>query len=76
MFVVDKDKNNVIFSFTVINKKSLAIGLSRVGAPDQRIVAMSLEDMQHLELGPPLHSLVLPAPDLHPLELDYLAQFR
>lgn len=61
---------------SVIHKTSLAIGLSRVGAPDQKIVAMSLEEMQHLELGPPLHSLVLPAPNLHPLELDYLAQFR
>lgn len=59
-----------------MNKKTLAVGLSRVGAPDQRIAAMPLEDMQHLELGPPLHSLVLPAPNLHPLELDYLAQFR
>ncbi|XP_038206808.1 diphthine methyl ester synthase isoform X1 [Zerene cesonia] len=59
-----------------ITKASLAVGLSRVGAPDQRIAAMSLEEMQNYELGPPLHSLVIPAPNLHPLELDYLAQFR
>ncbi|XP_072929880.1 diphthine methyl ester synthase isoform X1 [Epargyreus clarus] len=59
-----------------LNKDHLAIGLSRVGAPDQRIVVKSLNDMQTCELGPPLHSLVIPAPNLHPLEADYIAQFR
>ncbi|CAH2094608.1 unnamed protein product [Euphydryas editha] len=61
---------------TDITIDTLAIGLSRVGAPDQKIKAMALKDMQKLELGPPLHSLVIPARNLHPLELDYLAQFR
>ncbi|XP_046971694.1 diphthine methyl ester synthase [Vanessa cardui] len=61
---------------TDIGTDSLAIGLSRVGSLDQKIMATTLEDMQQVELGPPLHSLVIPAPNLHPLELDYLAQFR
>ncbi|CAH2233679.1 diphthine methyl ester synthase [Pararge aegeria] len=61
---------------TGISRNSLAIGLSRVGAPDQKIAAMSLEEMQHHDLGAPLHSLVIPAAVLHPLEVDYLAQFR
>ncbi|XP_059053142.1 diphthine methyl ester synthase [Achroia grisella] len=55
---------------------SIAVGLSRVGAPDQTIAVKSLCAMQQCDLGPPLHSLVIPAPNLHPLELDYLAQFR
>ncbi|OWR43077.1 diphthine methyl ester synthase [Danaus plexippus] len=55
---------------------TLVVGLSRVGALDQKIVAGSLEYMQKCDLGPPLHSLVIPAPNLHPLELEYLAQFR
>lgn len=59
-----------------INKSSTAIGLSRVGASDQRIAVMTLDAMQSFDLGPPLHSLVIPAPNLHPLELDYLAQFN
>ncbi|XP_028159577.1 diphthine methyl ester synthase [Ostrinia furnacalis] len=59
-----------------IQKSNIAVGLSRVGSTDQRIAVKSLDEMQHLDLGPPLHSLVIPAPDLHPLELDYLAQFR
>ncbi|RVE50102.1 hypothetical protein evm_005308 [Chilo suppressalis] len=59
-----------------IDKSSIAVGLSRVGASDQRIIVRSLEEMQHFDLGPPLHSLVIPAHELHPLETDYLAQFR
>ncbi|CAG4953868.1 unnamed protein product [Parnassius apollo] len=61
---------------TGIKRTSIAVGLSRVGAPDQRIAVMSLEKMLNLDLGPPLHSLVIPAPNLHPLEIDYLEQFR
>ncbi|KAG6449991.1 diphthine methyl ester synthase [Manduca sexta] len=59
-----------------INKSTTAVGLCRVGAPDQKIAVSSIEAMQQCDLGPPLHSLVIPAPNLHPLELDYLAQFR
>ncbi|KAJ0173621.1 hypothetical protein K1T71_010770 [Dendrolimus kikuchii] len=59
-----------------IDKNCLAVGLSRVGADDQRITVMSLQEMQECALGPPLHSLVIPAPNLHPLELDYLTQYR
>ncbi|CAK1583656.1 unnamed protein product [Parnassius mnemosyne] len=61
---------------TGIQRTNIAVGLSRVGAPDQRIAVMSLEKMLNLDLGPPLHSLVVPAPHLHPLEIDYLEQFR
>ncbi|XP_013184592.2 diphthine methyl ester synthase [Amyelois transitella] len=61
---------------TGITKDSLCVGLSRVGAPEQSIALRSLDAMRRCELGAPLHSLVVPAPQLHPLELDYLAQFR
>lgn len=52
------------------------MGLSRVGNPDQKIAVKSLEEMEKFDLGQPLHSLVIPAPNLHPVEIDYLAQFR
>ncbi|XP_053613606.1 diphthine methyl ester synthase isoform X2 [Plodia interpunctella] len=61
---------------TGISKDSLCVGLSRVGDAAQRIAVRPLSVMQHCDLGAPLHSLVIPAPDLHPLEQDYLAQFR
>lgn len=51
---------------TEITKNSKAVGLSRVGSTDQCIAVMSLDAMQYFDLGPPLHSLVIPAPNLHP----------
>lgn len=65
-----------MFFFLGITRQTIAVGLSRVGAPDQQIVVMTLEKMLGLDLGPPLHSLVIPAPKLHPLETDYLEQFK
>lgn len=53
----------------------MCVGLARVGACDQSIVACSLEEMSSVELGPPLHCMVVTAPTLHPLEEEYLAQF-
>lgn len=66
----------MFFVLTGISKNNTAVGLSRVGATDQQIAVMSLDAMRSFDLGPPLHSLVIPAPNLHPLELDYLAQFK
>ncbi|XP_068993756.1 diphthine methyl ester synthase [Neodiprion pinetum] len=54
---------------------SLAVGLARVGADDQRIVACSLREMTEADLGPPLHCLVVTGPILHPLEAEYLLQY-
>ncbi|CAK1550540.1 unnamed protein product [Leptosia nina] len=58
-----------------LTEDSLAVGLSRVGAQDQKISAISLKEMSNCDLGPPLHSLVIPARNLHPLEVDYLNQY-
>ncbi|XP_048508191.1 diphthine methyl ester synthase [Athalia rosae] len=60
------------FAFTA---DSLAVGLARVGADDQRIIACSLREMTKTDLGPPLHCLVIPSRSLHPLETDYLLQY-
>lgn len=46
-----------------------------MGCEDQHIVACSLQDMTHVDLGPPLHCLVIPAEKLHPLELEFLMQY-
>lgn len=59
-----------------LGTQSECVGVARVGAPDQRVVVCPLVDMPAKDLGPPLHSLVIPAPNLHPLESEYLAQFK
>ncbi|XP_051166720.1 diphthine methyl ester synthase [Leptopilina boulardi] len=63
--------NNLAF-----DEESLAIGLARIGSGDQKILACSLTEMRDIELGPPLHCLVIPAEKLHPLETEFLEQFR
>jgi len=54
----------------------LGIGLARVGADSQQIVVCSLREMAEVDLGKPLHSLIIPGPILHPLEQDYLKKFK
>lgn len=54
---------------------SLFVGLARVGHETQTIKACSLKEMAETDLGAPLHSLILPAKQLHPLEIEYLQQF-
>lgn len=48
---------------------SKAIGVARVGADDQRILAGTLAELVDQDFGPPLHSLIL-AGELHHVELE------
>lgn len=57
------------------DEKTLFVGLSRVGHETQSIRACTLGEMKDCDLGPPLHSLILPSNDLHPIEKEYLQQF-
>lgn len=57
------------------NEQTLFVGVARVGHETQTIKACTLHDMAETDLGPPLHSLILPAKKLHPLEIEYLQQF-
>lgn len=59
-----------------ISRSNLAVGLARVGSENQKIVACSLTKMAEFDLGPPLHSLVISARELHPLETEFLEQFK
>ncbi|KAJ3025166.1 UNVERIFIED_CONTAM: diphthine synthase [Siphonaria sp. JEL0065] len=58
----------------VYNRNTIAVGMSRVGAPDQRIIAGTLEELLDADFGEPLHSLVL-AGEMHFLEADILRTF-
>ncbi|KAJ3648918.1 hypothetical protein Zmor_020686 [Zophobas morio] len=60
----------------LVTANSLCVGLARIGSQNQQIVACSLEEMSKVNLGGPLHSLIIAGPVLHPLELEYLEQFR
>ena len=44
------------------------IAIARVGAETQKIVAGTLNEMKKLDVGGPLHSMVICAGELHPIE--------
>nr|CAG4641094.1 EOG090X0AVB [Eulimnadia texana] len=53
---------------------TVCIGMARVGWPDQRLIVTTLRKMKETDLGPPLHSLVIPG-KMHPLEIDFIKMF-
>jgi diphthine synthase len=57
-----------------VSPPSLYVGVARAGAADQRVVAGGGAKLRSLDLGPPLHILVVPA-ELHAMEREYLETF-
>ncbi|KAL2006717.1 hypothetical protein VTN00DRAFT_9385 [Thermoascus crustaceus] len=59
----------------VYGPDSLAVGAARVGAANQKLVAGTLKELTEVDMGPPLHSLVLLGRRTHDLERDYIREF-
>lgn len=59
----------------VYGEGSLAIGVARVGAKDQKMITGTLKELCDADLGPPLHSLVLLGSRRHELERDFIRPF-
>jgi len=57
-----------------VTRESLCVGAARIGWPDQKIVAGTLAEMVNVDMGSPLHSIVIVG-TLHPLEEQFLKQF-
>ncbi|UMM18053.1 hypothetical protein L5515_014299 [Caenorhabditis briggsae] len=57
------------------DENTMVVGLARVGWDNQKIVYCSLKEMSEMEMGEPLHSLIIPG-ETHPLEVDMLETFR
>ena len=68
--VEEDDKQQGVYS-----RDSLAVGVARVGAIDEKIVAGTLGELCEADLGKPLHSLVLLGRRTHDLERDFLLEF-
>ena len=54
---------------------TLCVGVARLGADSQQIVAGTMEELRHADFGPPLHSLVI-AGDTHVIEMEILSAYR
>ena len=59
----------------VCGREALAVGVARVGAEDERIVAGTLEELSNVDMGRPLHSLVLVGKRMHEMERDFVRDF-
>ena len=59
----------------VYTADSLAVGVARIGAEDQRIAVGTLKELCNEDLGPPLHSLILLGKRVHELERDYIREW-
>lgn len=55
-------------------KKTLCVGLARMGQPTQKIVAGTLQELTNIDMGEPLHSLII-CGVLHDLELEVLKEY-
>ena len=59
----------------VYGPESLAVGVARVGSEDQRIAAGSLQQFTEVEMGAPLHSLILLGRRTHDLEREFIRDY-
>jgi diphthine synthase len=54
--------------------KTLCVGLARMGQPTQKMVAGTLEELVKVDMGEPLHSMII-CGELHDLELEILKEY-
>ncbi|KAI1280644.1 Diphthine methyl ester synthase [Halotydeus destructor] len=59
----------------LVSASQSCVGVARIGSDTQQIKCCSLSEMAELDLGKPLHSLVIPGV-LHPLEEEMLDLFK
>ncbi|XP_070563370.1 diphthine methyl ester synthase-like [Ptychodera flava] len=53
---------------------TICVGVARVGADDQKLAVGTLKELASVDMGAPLHSLVI-AGHMHPMEMDMLKLF-
>lgn len=70
MLEIEDERNEAVYA-----KDSLAVGAARVGSKNQKMACGTLKELSEVDLGPPLHSLVLLGKRAHDLERDYIRAF-
>jgi len=55
----------------LLDENSICIAVARIGSEDQKLVASSLQNLKDIDMGPPLHSLIIPS-SLHHIEKDFI----
>ncbi|RZF35677.1 hypothetical protein LSTR_LSTR014370 [Laodelphax striatellus] len=72
--IIEQKQSTELSTEKRLSAESVCIAVSRVGSSDQKMVSTTLKQMTDVEMGPPLHSLVI-AGTLHPLEQEYISEF-
>lgn len=70
MLEVEQMRQEVVYG-----ESSLAVGVARVGSKEQQIVSGTLSALSEVDMGKPLHSLVLVGRRVHDLEKEVLREF-
>ncbi|KAL3822741.1 hypothetical protein ACHAXA_001006 [Cyclostephanos tholiformis] len=65
------ETERVLNESAYIPSKTLCVGFARLGQPDQRIIAGTLEELKEHDFGPPLHCMVI-CGEVHEMELEAL----
>lgn len=73
-FVRQQYFTNCYILFAALLPSTVCVAMARVGADDQKIVVANLRHLTSIDMGTPLHSLVIPG-NMHPIELDMLKLF-
>uniref|UniRef100_A0A915NTX0 diphthine methyl ester synthase n=1 Tax=Meloidogyne floridensis TaxID=298350 RepID=A0A915NTX0_9BILA len=69
--IIERNKRNL-----VVNADIFVVGIARIGWDDQKIVYATLQQLAfEVDMGLPLHSLIIPSFELHPLEKEMLNSF-
>uniref|UniRef100_A0AC35UAU3 Diphthine methyl ester synthase n=1 Tax=Rhabditophanes sp. KR3021 TaxID=114890 RepID=A0AC35UAU3_9BILA len=66
----ERDTQNLLTPETMI------VAIARLGWDDQKIVYASVKELAQIDMGAPLHSVIIPSPETHPMELEMLELFR
>lgn len=67
-------KLTCVCSIIAYDETTIAVGLARIGCDEQRIVCGTMKCLLSHDLGPPLHSLIIPG-EMHFLEKEMLNEF-
>jgi len=54
-----------------LDENTICIAVARIGSEDQKLTATSLHHIKDVDMGPPLHSLIIPS-TLHHIEKDFI----
>ncbi|KAL8621685.1 diphthine synthase [Nucella lapillus] len=72
--IVEKKTQEDPTQTLALSEDTVCVGVARVGAEDQKMVTATLRQMASVDLGGPLHSLVIPG-HTHPMERHMLRLF-